>query len=510
MTYEILSMISARFPPVSLWMRTAVTKNLASMVSTRSEKSMSACRKGIPRFCSSKIFWNSGPTGAGISCATSCRAPVKAWPARSDRENISRVSGNRAVNCFSRRRFLWFTTREGRENRREPAATERTTGHLRKKPIRFPHPKRTMERRTKVPTVTGKSPCLSHLSIRTARRVRPRIRFSRGTSLRSSLLRKSGRSSSWRLRILRRESRFLTSSFSDRVVTIRNIPPSKMTRTETNTSGGIQSMALSLRASAVREHIRGEVDSGRGHHVGELRPDSRCAEHPQDFPFLVDPLPLEQEDVLHRDDVPFHPRNFGHLDNPAGPVAQTRHLDDDVQRGAHLLPDGFRRNLESRHQHHRFEASQRVAGGIGVDGRDGSVVPGVHRLEHVERLSAPDLADDDPVGPHAKRVPDKIALRHGSPALDVGRPGLEAHHVFLLENQLGGILDGHDPFRIRDRRREDVEEGGLAHSRPPGHQDIQPGAHHRVEYLGHFLGQRPVAEEVLHPQGIHAEPPDRN
>ena len=37
------------------------------------------------------------------------------------------------------------------------------------------------------------------------------------------------------------------------------------------------------------------------------------------------------------------------------------------------------------------------------------VVAGVHGLEHVEHLGAADLADDDPVGPHAERVPDEVA-----------------------------------------------------------------------------------------------------
>ena len=54
---------------------------------------------------------------------------------------------------------------------------------------------------------------------------------------------------------------------------------------------------------------------------------------------------------------------------------------------------------------------ERVARAVAVDRRDRAVVTGVHRLEHVERLAATDLTDDDAVGPHAQRVPDEVADR---------------------------------------------------------------------------------------------------
>ena len=57
-------------------------------------------------------------------------------------------------------------------------------------------------------------------------------------------------------------------------------------------------------------------------------------------------------------------------------------------------------------------------------GRERSLVAGVHRLEHVERFAAADLADDDPVGSHPKRVAHQIADRHLASALDVGGPRL--------------------------------------------------------------------------------------
>jgi hypothetical protein len=81
---------------------------------------------------------------------------------------------------------------------------------------------------------------------------------------------------------------------------------------------------------------------------------------------------------------------------------------------------------------------------VGVDGGDGAVVAGVHGLQHVQRLFAAHLAQDDAVGPHAQRVDHQLALADGALAFEVGRPALQAGHVLLLDLQLGGVFDGDD------------------------------------------------------------------
>ena len=96
------------------------------------------------------------------------------------------------------------------------------------------------------------------------------------------------------------------------------------------------------------------------------------------------------------------------------------------------------------HQHQGLEPGQGVAGAVGVDGGQRAVVAGVHGLEHVEGLAAAALADDDAVGAHAQAVLDQVADRDLAPALDVGRAGLEAEHVLLVELQLLGVLDRDD------------------------------------------------------------------
>ena len=64
------------------------------------------------------------------------------------------------------------------------------------------------------------------------------------------------------------------------------------------------------------------------------------------------------------------------------------------------------------------------------------------------RLPAADLADHDPVRPHAQRVADQVADGDLALALDVRRPALQPDHVVLLELQLHGVLDGDDPLAV--------------------------------------------------------------
>ena len=117
-----------------------------------------------------------------------------------------------------------------------------------------------------------------------------------------------------------------------------------------------------------------------------------------------------------------------------------------------LLADRADRQVVAGHQHHRLDPGERVARRVRVHRGERAVVARVHRLEHVERLGAADLADDDPVGPHAQRVADELADRDLALALDVLRARLEPQHVPLVELELGRVLDRDDPVRVRDRR----------------------------------------------------------
>ena len=62
-----------------------------------------------------------------------------------------------------------------------------------------------------------------------------------------------------------------------------------------------------------------------------------------------------------------------------------------------------------RHEHQHLQPLDNLAGAVGVDGGHRAVVAGVHGLDHVQRLGAAALADDDAVGPHAQGVLHQVA-----------------------------------------------------------------------------------------------------
>ena len=69
-------------------------------------------------------------------------------------------------------------------------------------------------------------------------------------------------------------------------------------------------------------------------------------------------------------------------------------------------------------------------------------MPGVHRLQHVERLAAAALSHDDPIGPHAQRIADQLPDCHQSLPLQIAGSGLECHQIRMIQLQLCRVLDG--------------------------------------------------------------------
>jgi hypothetical protein len=92
-------------------------------------------------------------------------------------------------------------------------------------------------------------------------------------------------------------------------------------------------------------------------------------------------------------------------------------------------------------------------------------VAGVHRLQHVQRLLAAALADDDPVRTHTQAVDQQFALPHGAMALEVRGPGFQPRHMRLLQLQFGRVFDGDNALLRRDKEGERVEQGGFAGAR---------------------------------------------
>ena len=184
-------------------------------------------------------------------------------------------------------------------------------------------------------------------------------------------------------------------------------------------------------------------------------------------------------------------------------------MDEQVEAARDLLADRLDRQLDARHQHEHLEPVQRVARRVRVDRGERSVVAGVHRLEHVERLGAADLADDDPVGPHAERVADEVADAHLALALDVRRPRLERDDVPLQQPELGRVLDRDDPLVRGDEGRDGVQERRLAGARTAGDEDVELAADALREEVGRLLAERAEPDEVVERERVAGELPDR-
>ena len=231
---------------------------------------------------------------------------------------------------------------------------------------------------------------------------------------------------------------------------------------------------------------------------------------PSDDPSLgVEVLDLELEELLEGDDLPLHPLHLGDLDDTTGTVVEPVELDDELERRRDMAPNCTERQLVAGHQHHRLEAVERVPRRVRMDGRERALVARVHRLEHVERLGAADLADDDPIGPHAQRVPDEVADRDLAFALDVLRAGLEADHVPLGELELGRVLDRDDPVAVGNCRRQRVQECGLARPRAARDEDVELGADAVLEELRRLFRKRPDLDQLRKREAVLRELADR-
>ena len=135
---------------------------------------------------------------------------------------------------------------------------------------------------------------------------------------------------------------------------------------------------------------------------------------------------------------------------------------------------------------------------------------GVHGLEHVERLGAANLADDDAVGAHAQGVADELANLDLAAAFDVRRPRLERHDMVLLQLKLGGVLDRDDALVAGNERAHRVERRRLTGAGTAGDQDVQLALHARGDELGRAGGQRPERDQVVDAVRVAGELPDRD
>ena len=132
----------------------------------------------------------------------------------------------------------------------------------------------------------------------------------------------------------------------------------------------------------------------------------------------------------------------------------------------------------------------------------------VQRLEEIGGLAAPDLADDDVVGPVAQRVPHQVADRDGG--LGADSPGLEPQAVGPVDPELERVLDGDDPLLLGEQLDQGIQQRGLPRSGASRDQDVPPGGQHLPGGAEHRLGEGPLADEVVGREHAAPEPADRH
>ena len=115
-----------------------------------------------------------------------------------------------------------------------------------------------------------------------------------------------------------------------------------------------------------------------------------------------------------------------------------------------------------------------------MNGRQRTVVPSVHCLQHVEGLCTADLAHDDSIRPHAQTVTHEIPDGDFASSFCVGGPRLESDEVRKVKAELHRIFDGDDPFGATDVRRQNIEHGGLTGAGTTTHNDVHAPLHCRL------------------------------
>src|SRR2546425_1918095 len=428
---------------------TAVTKNLTSTSGTRSVRFRSASRTGRPNLCSSNSLRNSDATGSESSFAISSSAVVNACPARTARVSVSMASGKSSSNFRKRLLRRWEVNEYGRSApRNAPMPAKSNDSFPGREPVESSaaRPRAaplSTQRIRMLPARIFKSAWESmvcRLEIRVERR---RRLSSAGISLNISSRSRASSSLGWRsaafctLASRSRSSRARALRWSSREPRAKT--PSETT---TNTMMAIRAnippfcnrlpspACLNLHPGFKKRGTQPATCSRQP--VGKFGPDPDGAEGAPHFAAFVNALPIEYEDVLHGDDVALHAGYFRDGDHFARAVRQARDLYHGMNGRHDLLLDGPLRDVQVGHGEHVLQAGQGVTLRVGVHRGQGAFVAGVHGLQHVERLFATHLAYHNAVGPHPQAVDDQLPLPHCTFAFNVGRPGFQPYHVFLL------------------------------------------------------------------------------
>ena len=106
-----------------------------------------------------------------------------------------------------------------------------------------------------------------------------------------------------------------------------------------------------------------------------------------------------------------------------------------------------------------------------MQGAGATVVADVQRSQQVDAFGAAHLADDQPIRTHSQRVPNQGPQLDRAGTLDVGRSGLEPHHVRMVRPQFAGVLDDHDALARINATEHRRQHRGLAATGAAGHHE---------------------------------------
>jgi len=115
-------------------------------------------------------------------------------------------------------------------------------------------------------------------------------------------------------------------------------------------------------------------------------------------------------------------------------------------------------------------------------------VTGVHCLQHVDGLSAADLADDDSVRSHTQSILNQIALGNLALTLDVGWPGFQTNGVWLLYLLFCGVFNGDNALVAGNECGHRIKQRRLACTGAARDDHVQTGPHTHLENDRDFLG----------------------
>ena len=165
---------------------------------------------------------------------------------------------------------------------------------------------------------------------------------------------------------------------------------------------------------------------------------------------------------------------LAHRDDLSVVVSGTADVEDDIDRSADLVVDRLERPAGNLLQHQRTQAGHGIDRRVGVHGRHRAVVAGVHRLHELHGLGTANLAEHEPVGPHAQCCAQEVMQGDLAGALGLGRAGFQADDVRMRQPKLGDVFESDDPFRRGHQCGERVEQRGLARGSGPADQHVAP------------------------------------